>query len=273
MKIENIHLKVKNLTESIDYYENILGLSVHAKTDSEAVLGNPKDSFLYLHYDEDYTLTPQAHTGLYHFAILLGSRSDLADFVNHCIENEIPVLGASDHLYSEAIYLQDPNGHGIEIYADRDKSTWVLEDGYIKVDTLALDVADLLAQKSDTKWTGLNEAAHIGHIHLQTNDIVEAEKFYSDILGLKQMSKVPSARFLSDQGYHHDIAVNAWAGPSLTPSLENQVAMMYFTVILDDIETLLQKDITPYLLEETEEHLTLIDNAGIQIKIIKKIQE
>ena len=267
MKIKNIHLKTNDLQASKNFYENVLGFKTLAQTEQQLVLGN-KEPLLYFHKESTYQGHPSNFTGLYHFALLLNSETELENLLYHIVQNQYPLSGAADHIYSQALYLQDPNGYGIEVYVDRPQQAWVWEDEYIKSATLPLDAESLLDKRNGT-WEDLPNTAMIGHIHLQTNDLYEAKKLYIDQLGLQEMSLVPSALFLSDHNYHHDIALNAW-NRQIQIAQADSLAMLYFT--LENLQT----DFTihsDYLLKETEHDLLFQDKSGIRFKIIKKIQD
>ena len=267
MKINDIHLRTNDLLETKKFYETVLGLVTHKQTENELVLGNASP-LLYFHQDNKYQGKPNQFTGLYHFALLLQSDQDLASLLYHFIENQYPIIGAADHLYSKAVYLQETNGYGIEVYADRPKTSWIIENEYIKSDTLPLDIESLL-EKRTRQWTQLPDTASIGHIHLQTNDLFEANILYVEKLGLKEMSLVPSALFLSDHDYHHDIALNAW-NRQIKPPQEDSLAMLYFTIEAIDFDPDKLKD---YLITESKTTYHYQDKSGIQFKIIKKIQD
>jgi len=172
--------------------------------------------------------------GLYHFAILLPSRRDLARALRHLIESAVRINGASDHGVSEAIYLQDPEGNGIEIYADRPRERWPMRGGTLAMGTTALDVEDLLAQDA-RPWEGVPEGTRIGHVHLHVASLGRAERFYAGVLGFEVTVRgYPDALFLSAGGYHHHIGLNTWAGTDIAPRDPLDAGLRYFTVVLPD---------------------------------------
>jgi catechol 2,3-dioxygenase len=155
--------------------------------------------------------------GLYHVAILLPSRGDLGRFVRHL--GEIGArAGASDHLVSEALYLQDPDNLGIEVYADRPRSSWTHRDRQLVMATDPLDIGSVVAEGGSDPWTGVPAGTVIGHVHLHVGDIEQGGRFYGDALGFDRMVwSYPGALFLAAGGYHHHLGTNAWAGPAARP--------------------------------------------------------
>lgn len=214
LKIEKVTLTVGDLEQSIDFYKNILGFTVVTQSDSQASLGTPNgDIILDLIEDTLATLASKRETGLYHFAILVPKREDLAAVLKHIIKMEYPLVGASDHHFSEAIYLEDPDHIGIEIYADRPKQTWNYQaNGDVMAPTLPLDVENLFHAYQYT-WTGFPNGTIIGHLHFHVASIGKARAFYVDQLGMDVMMEMEGHMlFVSGQGYHHHIGLNTWHG-------------------------------------------------------------
>src|SRR5690606_21437962 len=170
MRIGKVRLKVRDLDTISSFYQNVLGLAVLAQDDGEARLDAGHAPLLVL--ENDPTLAPRdrRQAGLFHTAFLMPSRADLARWLGHVGRAHIPLHGASDHIVSEAIYLADPEGNGIEVYADRPVSRWHGADGGIEMSTDPLDVQDLLAAAEGTTWVGFPEQGGIGHVHLQVGD-------------------------------------------------------------------------------------------------------
>jgi catechol 2,3-dioxygenase len=233
-----VHLAVSDLNRSLDFYEKALGFRLRRREKGTACLGAGQADLLMLTEIQDAARVPHT-TGLYHFAILVPSRLELARSLKQLVDTETPVEGFADHLVSEAIYLSDPDGNGIEIYRDRPRSAWEFTDGHLKMATDPLDVAGLLvALKNDPgPWSGLHRQASLGHIHLHVADIALAEAFYRDVLGFELMLRYgPSASFLSAGGYHHHIGINTWAGP--TPPPPDTVGLRWFLIRLPDDDEL-----------------------------------
>lgn len=169
--------------------------------------------------------------GLYHYALLLPSRSALADILHHFIQQKVP-LGASDHLVSEALYLNDPDGNGIEIYADRSSSTWDWKDGEVVMATEPLNTESLLAEGTGEPWRVLPTDTIMGHIHLHVSDLERAAAFYKEGLGFDVVCRYHQALFLSTGGYHHHIAINTWNGVGAPAPAENSVGIDSFALKL-----------------------------------------
>jgi catechol 2,3-dioxygenase len=175
---------------------------------------------------------PPHTTGLYHFALLLPSRVDLAQSLRHLVASRYPLQGAADHGVSEALYLADPDGNGIEIYVDKPRNAWPWLEGQLQMVTDPLNVEDLLSSYASS-WNGLPEGTRIGHVHLQVADLGEAERFYSGLLGFDLMQRFGhSALFFSAGGYHHHSGVNTWAGVGASAPPPGAVGLRHFAVHL-----------------------------------------
>jgi catechol 2,3-dioxygenase len=204
---------VAELDRSLQYYERVIGLRLLDRTDQRAQMGvQPGDPLLELRERRGARPMPRrGRLGLYHFAILLPDRVDLGRFVRHLGELDIPA-GMSDHLVSEAIYLHDPDGLGIEVYADRPRNTWRYEAGELVMATNPLDVRALIEAGGDRPWMGLPAGTVIGHVHLYVGDLERADAFYHAALGLdRTVWSYPGALFMSAGGYHHHLGTNTWA--------------------------------------------------------------
>jgi catechol 2,3-dioxygenase len=176
-------------------------------------------------------------TGLYHFALLVPERADLARWLAHAGRDQVPLTGLSDHFVSEAIYLDDPDGHGIEIYWDRPRETW---EGQVaeRMTTEPLDVRSLLGEVADPAsepFDGIAADTVMGHVHLKVSDVPQTISFYRDVLGFGLMGTFgPSAAFLSAGGYHHHIGANVWESAGAPPPPAGTAALRHFTVVLPD---------------------------------------
>lgn len=222
LRIASVRLDVADLGRSASFYERVLGLPLLAREADRALLGtDPEHPTLELSALAAPTALVPHSTGLFHVAWLHPSRAALAETVRRVVADRWPIDGASDHGVSEALYLSDPDGLGIEIYADRPRETWQRPpDGHgVAMVTLALDVDDLLAQAPGTPSESLARGTSIGHVHLKVADVPRATAFYRDALGLEEQALLPSAAFLSAGGYHHHIGLNSWqsAGASASP--------------------------------------------------------
>jgi catechol 2,3-dioxygenase len=212
--IGRVKLQVSDLARSIEYYEMVLGFRVLEMSGDRATLGARESEMplIELHERKGARAVPRhGLLGLYHFAILLPDRASLGRFLRHLAELSVH-SGMSDHFVSEAIYLQDPDNLGIEVYADRPRSEWRHEQGQLSMTTIPLDVRSVLAAGGNEPWTGMPAGTTIGHVQLHVGDIAKAEAFYHNALGLDKMVwNYPGALFLSAGGYHHHLGTNTWA--------------------------------------------------------------
>ncbi len=207
-----VALRVASLARSTDFYRQVLGLRVHREGDASAALGAGGDDLLRLEEDPAAP-RPRGTTGLYHFALLLPSRRALARQLWRLLQAGVRPQGVADHLVSEAIYLADPDGNGIELYRDRPRDEWVYDGGQIRMTTDPLDLDGLLAELGDPeeRLQGIAPGTVMGHVHLRVSDVAAAEAFYRDVLGFDVTTRFgSSASFLSKGGYHHHIGLNTW---------------------------------------------------------------
>lgn len=218
-QVTNITLNVANLTKMTQFYTEVLGLTLASKDDALAILniGNSGHTVT-LRAITDAKKPAMSEAGLFHIAFLVPIRADLANFLYHAASLGIQA-GGGDHLVSEALYLSDIEGNGIEVYQDRDATTWQWEDDYVKMDTLQVDAEDLVNQRTTEGWQGMPSQSKLGHLHLKTANLESARNFYITQLGLQHISHYPQALFMSTNQYHHHIAVNVWQ--STQPRLDN----------------------------------------------------
>jgi catechol 2,3-dioxygenase len=217
-----VRLQVSDLARSLAYYTTILGLRVLSRGDSVVVLGPQASAQPLVELHERRGIRPvprQGLLGLYHFAILLPDRESLGRFVTHLAE--VGAYAASaDHAVSEALYLSDPDGLGIEVYADRPRSQWRSNDREIAMTTEPLDLRSLARAAAGRPWVGMPAGTVIGHMHFHVGALREAEAFYHSALGFDKTAwSYPGALFLSTGGYHHHVGTNIWAAgsPAATP--------------------------------------------------------
>lgn len=236
-RLGRVVLQVADLDRSLAFYQQTLGLRLISQDGARAVLGSQANEQPLVELRE----RPGAHAaprhgrlGLYHFAILLPDRSSLGRFVRHLGEIDAKA-GAADHLVSEALYLQDPDNLGIEVYADRPRSAWQRIGRELMMATDPLDVAGLLNAAGNTPWNGMPSTTVMGHVHLHVGDIAEAASFYSGALGLDRMVwQYPGALFLAAGGYHHHLGTNTWAGRGATPPSPDDAQLLEWTLELPD---------------------------------------
>ena len=235
-----VSLTVTEQARSIDFYERSLGFQVQDRDNGTACMGAGGNPLLMLNERPGASLIPR-RTGLYHFAILTPSRQALAKSLRNLIDTETSIQGGADHLVSEAIYLTDPDGNGIEIYRDRPRTDWEFEDGQIKMGTEHLDYQSILAELNGdpAPWTGLDADTRLGHMHMHVSDLAEATDFYDNVIGFDfLLSYMDTASFLSAGGYHHHIGINTWNGVGAPPPPEDSVGLRYFTIQLPGEEEL-----------------------------------
>jgi catechol 2,3-dioxygenase len=233
-RLGTVRLQVSDLARSLAWYERVLGLRMLERSPSHATLAAHGDDAPLVELREKPGATPvprRGRLGLYHFAILLPDRAALGRFVAH-LSAIGERAGASDHLVSEALYLQDPDNLGIEVYADRPRSTWRVEGRQLAMATEPLDLADLVRAAAGEPWTGMPAGTVIGHVHLHVGDLETAADFYHEGLGLdKVVWSYPGALFLSAGGYHHHLGLNTWAAGA-QPAGENDARLLEWEVVV-----------------------------------------
>jgi catechol 2,3-dioxygenase len=233
-------LQVGDLARSLDYYTGVLGLRVRDDTGSSATLTTEDGTTLVelVALPGARAVQPHGRLGLYHFALLLPDRASLGRFLAH-LSRTGTRIGASDHLVSEALYLRDPDGLGIEVYADRPRAEWRRVNGQIEMATAPLDTESVLAAGADAPWSGMPAGAVMGHMHLHVADIDTASRFYHDALGLdRTVWSYPGALFLSAGGYHHHLGLNTWAGAHAASPSEDEAQLLDWRIVLptaDDV--------------------------------------
>ncbi len=208
----------------MDFYERVLGLPLVRSDDAHAALGGSLERpLLELRGLSHPVLAPPSRTGLFHVAWLHPSRAALAETVRRIARGRWPIDGASDHGVSEALYLSDPDGLGIEIYADRPRAQWErAPDGHgVNMVTLPLDLEDLLAQSQQEPPEAISPETVLGHVHLKVSDVPRAAAFYRDALGFTEQAELPSAAFLAAGDYHHHVGLNSWQSRGQGPASEN----------------------------------------------------
>lgn len=212
VRLGSVRLQVASLDRSLAFYRDRIGFSEHYRDGGMARLGGPGGPIL-LELVEEPGVSPVPRSGLlgiYHFALLLPGRAALGRFVRHLTRNGLR-FGAADHAFSEAVYIEDPDGITLEVYADRPEDEWpARHDGSLPLVSDPLDAAGLMAAAGDGEWAGVPEGAVVGHVHLFVGDLDRARAFYVDGLGFDPMIRVPSALFVSAGGYHHHVGLNTW---------------------------------------------------------------
>ena len=240
-----VALTVADLPRSMAFYQDVLGFELLQEGPEQAVLGAGGTPLLVLHELPGAGPAPTnvtGLTGLYHFAILVPTRADLARSLLHMVESGYPLGGASDHLVSEALYLSDPDNNGIEIYRDRPREEWPRKGGQLQMASDPLDLRALIAeaQADPRPWNGLAAGTRLGHMHLQVADIPQARDFYHGVLGFDIVFdwERMGALFVSAGGYHHHLGLNTWHSRGGRPAPEGSAGLRYFTVLLPDEDAL-----------------------------------
>ncbi len=231
-----VELSVSDLDRSLAYWQDAIGLRLLSRENGTAEIGT--DTPLLRFVEEPGARPAQGFTGLFHVALLVPDRPSLGRFLAHTARERIPLTGLSDHVVSEAIYLRDPDYHGIEIYADRPREQWEGQVGQ-RMTTIPLDTDSLLAEAGDAGFGGLPDGTTVGHVHLCVRDVDETIAFYRDKLGMGLTAHLgDQAAFLSAGGYHHHLGGNTWETHGAPPAPEGTARLLRFTIVVPDDEEL-----------------------------------
>lgn len=227
-------LNVKNLARQTAFYTQIMGLDILSQTETEVVLGAGNKPLVHLIQTNREEAVKSSY-GLYHMAILLPSREDLADIFKHIAELDYPFVGAADHGYSEALYLEDLEGNGIELYRDKPVAEWdIREDGRIVGVTEELSAQEIYEMGRKVEPFVIAEATRMGHIHLSVKDSQQSTVFYQEVLELADKFTIPSASWIVSGDYHHHLAVNEWGGKNLTKRDKDMPGLAYYVLEVED---------------------------------------
>jgi len=239
--IRNVTLNVMNIEKSLAFYTDFLGFKVLENKGKEVVLTtNGKTALITLIQPAGVTPKERNRTGLYHFAILLPTRADLGKMLVHLAKHRYPI-GASDHEVSEALYLNDPDGNGIEIYCDRPADQWHWKMDSVNMTSAQLDAESVMAEAKGEPWEGMPRETVMGHIHLHVSNLAEAANFYQGVLGYDLVLNYGGqALFLSTGKYHHHLGMNTWNGVGIPAPSENSAGMKEYAIDVPD-EAYLQK--------------------------------
>jgi catechol 2,3-dioxygenase len=268
-----VTLAVANLDKMLQFYQQVIGLAILNRSETSAELGIENTPLVILEERPEGKPFPRS-TGLYHMAILLPSRPDLGHWLNHLIENRYPLSGAGDHIVSEALYLSDPEGNGIEIYRDRPREQWEETENGIRMDTLPVDLESLQSDAPNKDFNGLPSGTTMGHIHLKVNDVNSAVNFYRDVMGFNLMATLPAAAFLSAGGYHHHVGANMWNSRGAAPPPPGSLGLISYQILFAGEEArnnvLKRLDAMNYPVEQLNANPFMRDPAGngicLQIK-------
>lgn len=269
-----VGLTVSDLERSLAFYTYNLGLRVtHQEADSAGLGAGGGAPFLFLQEHRGARRVPSA-TGLYHFAVLVPRRADLGSALLAMAARQTRFSGFADHLVSEAIYLSDPDGNGIEVYRDRPREAWTHEGSFVRMTVDPLDLEGIAAEAdaAPEQWQGLPAGTRLGHIHLQVSSIPETEAFYGTILGFDLTARLgPQASFFSAGGYHHHIGANTWMSEGSTPPAPASAGLREFQVALPSEASVrrIRDQITGAGLAviDTETGIVVRDPSGISVRL------
>ncbi|MBV7365182.1 VOC family protein [Streptococcus vulneris] len=270
--LAEVVLNVKDLASQTAFYQQVLGLEILSQTETEVILGLGGKALVQLIQARE-SGEVREHYGLYHLAILLSTRKDLADVLKHLTDLQIPLVGGADHGYSEALYLEDLEGNGIELYRDKPVSTWdIREDGRIIGVTEALAAQDIYELGERVEPFILAEGTRMGHIHLSVKDSRKSSQFYQKVLGLEDKFSVPSASWIAAGDYHHHLAVNEWGGKGLAPRKQGLPGLDYYVIEVANKEELLTiaqraQEVDAPIKWLTSSQLEITDPDGIVTRI------
>ena len=233
LELGAVALAVADLERSLHFYEHVLGLALIDRDGDVARLGvrAPARTLVVLHANPGLRRTGRpTRLGLYHVALRLPDRAALGRFAAHVARAGVPV-GAGDHLVSEAFYLSDPDGLGVEVYADRPRTHWYDAAGALRMTTDPVDVHGVIAAGAGEAWSGVPAGTTVGHVHLHTDDLARAEALYA-ALGLEVTTRdYPGALFMAADGYHHHLGLNTWAGPSARPAPDDEARLLWWSIV------------------------------------------
>jgi catechol 2,3-dioxygenase len=235
--VGRVRLQVADLGQSLDWYRQVLGFRLLDRQASTAQLAANDDPIPLVELFERPGAAPsRGHLGLFHFALLLPNRASLGRFVTHLAAIGARA-GSSNHLVSESLYLHDPDGLGVEVYADRPRANWEGDGDELAMAVLPLDLAEVARSGAGEPWTGLPSGTTVGHLHLNVGDLEQAATFYHRGLGLDKMVwSIPSALFLAAGGYHHHLGTNTWAGSEAVPSAEQDARLLEWELVVPQLE-------------------------------------
>ena len=236
--LAEVALNVRDLAGQTAFYHQLLGLEILNQSGNQVLLGAGEKPLVKLIQTED-TSYPKQSYGLYHMALLLPTREDLANVFKHLLDLKIPLVGGADHGYSEAIYLEDLEGNGIELYRDKPMTVWdIREDGRIIGVTEELSAQDIYQLGKEKEPFTIASGTCMGHVHLSVKNSREASAFYQESLGLEDKFTIPHASWIASGDYHHHLAVNEWGGKNLAPREQGMAGLAYYVVEVENKEYL-----------------------------------
>ena len=270
--LAEVALNVRDIENQTAFYHQLLGLEILNQSEKEILLGAGGKPLVKLIQTEN-TGNPKQSYGLYHMALLLPTREDLANVFKHLLDLKIPLVGGADHGYSEAIYLEDLESNGIELYRDKPVTVWdIREDGRIIGVTEELSAQDIYELGQEIEPFAIASGTRMGHVHLSVKNSLEASSFYQESLGLEDKFTIPHASWIASGDYHHHLAVNEWGGKNLARREHGMVGLSYYVVEVENKEELLKvfaqsqtdKAITQWI---SSAEFRITDNDGIMTRI------
>lgn len=259
LHIGEVGLIVRDLDQVARFYRNVIGLEVQQQDANGAVLGAGGVRLVHLMHRRDALPDDKRQAGLYHTAFLQPTREDLARWVLHVGRHRVPLTGASDHAVSEAFYLDDPEGNGVEVYSDRPPEAWAWTGNDLRITTDPLDLDNLLRTvDQDARYDAAPAGLRIGHMHLRVGDVPAAEKFYRDTIGLDVTRERGGASFMSSGRYHHHLATNVWHSKGAGKRDEDRAGLAWFSFEANGAET---RDAVARRMHDAGTATTRIDNG------------
>lgn len=254
MRVGMVTLRVRRLEPVADFYRDVIGLAVMERSATAATLGAGGVKLLNLEANADAAEESRRAAGLYHTAFLMPTRKDLARWLVHAAIHRVPLSGFADHRVSESVYLDDPEGNGIEVYADRDPSQWQWSEGSVKMATDELNIPDLLSLTNTrvSDYAKAPDGLRVGHMHLRVGDLAQAQSFYQGTVGLDPTRSRGGAAFLSSGRYHHHLGINVWQSQGAGPRDDTTTGLAWFSLVTDK----------PEILAAQEERLR---NGGVKV--------
>lgn len=230
--VGKVTLNVADMDMMLDYYERVIGLKTLERSSATVEMGVAETPLLRL-IEQPNGRQYRNRVGLYHFALLLPTRPELGRWLKHMAANQYAITGGSDHLVSNAIYLDDPEGNGIEVYWDVPREDWWYDkNNNIKMGTYPLDYQALGAEAAEGAFERMPDGTTMGHVHLQTNDVAQTADFYTSVLGFDAMTRMPTASFVSAGGYHHHLGINEWQSKGCTRPPEGSLGLQHYEIVL-----------------------------------------
>ena len=270
LRIDRVRLKVRDLKPMSDFYQRVIGLAQIDQAPGKVILAAGQRPLLELVEDANARHRNPRAPGLFHLALLLPDRAALGRWLTHVLMLGVPLQGAADHIVSEAVYLTDPEGNGIEFYCDRPVAEWRDARGQLQMATMPLDSSDLLSV-AGTVWAGFPAAGAIGHVHLQVGDTDATDRFYRDVVGFELTSRLPGASFFGSGGYHHQLAGNTWNSRGAGPRPVDMAGLEAITIRVREpanCRDILQRASQAGFMPATNDRNPVLqDPSGLQIEL------